>query len=74
MNLTDRTAPAPFRSDAGCASVPIEIWGGIEALADHAAAAAAARDSEPKLTQGPKLDDSPGHASQNEVDALFASS
>ncbi len=52
----------------------MEIWGGIEALTDYAAAATAARDREPKLTHGPKLDGSSGHASQNEVDALFASS
>jgi chemotaxis protein CheZ len=51
----------------------IEIWGGIEAFRDHTAAAQPDRRDGSLLLNGPKLDDDPGHASQAEVDALFAS-
>jgi chemotaxis protein CheZ len=51
----------------------IEIWGGIEAFRDHTAAAQPDRRRGSPLLNGPKLDDDPGHATQAEVDALFAS-
>ena len=50
----------------------MEIWGGMEAFKDYAAVAVAERDKEIKL-HGPKLDGDPDHATQEEVDALFAS-
>src|SRR5712691_6710951 len=49
----------------------MEIWGGIEAFRDYTAAALAARDSGPVMLDGPKLDGDAGHASQDDVDALF---
>jgi chemotaxis protein CheZ len=50
----------------------IEIWGGIEAFKDYAGAATAARHREPVPANGPKLAGDRGHASQDEIDALFA--
>ena len=49
----------------------MEIWGGIEAFQDYTAAALAAREPVPAMLDGPKLDGDPGHASQDDVDALF---
>jgi chemotaxis protein CheZ len=49
----------------------IEIWGGIEWLAEFAPEAITERESDAHLLNGPKLDDDPGHASQNDIDALF---
>ncbi len=49
----------------------IEIWGGIEALSEFAPEGMAERQGEAKMLNGPKLDDEPGHASQNDIDALF---
>jgi chemotaxis protein CheZ len=49
----------------------IEVWGGLDAfkdLVDHEAPGAA---DEQALLNGPKLDDDPGHVSQNDIDALF---
>jgi len=49
-----------------------EIWGGIDAFKDYAAAASAERDRA-RLVHGPKLDGEAGHASQADVDAMFHS-
>jgi len=49
----------------------MEIWGGIDAFKDFHAAAHAAHDREIRLVNGPKLDDDAGHASQQDIDALF---
>jgi chemotaxis protein CheZ len=49
----------------------MEIWGGIDAFRDYAPAARTERDGDSKLLNGPKLDDDPGHASQDDIDALF---
>src|SRR5262245_9458813 len=46
----------------------IDIWGGVEAFKE-AAAALAPREEAP--INGPKLDGDDGHASQDEIDALF---
>ena len=46
----------------------IDIWGGVEAFQD-AAAPVALREKVP--INGPKLDGDAGHASQDEIDALF---
>ncbi len=50
----------------------MEIWGGIEAFKDYAAAANTKRDSNAKLVNGPKLDGDRGHVSQSDIDAMFA--
>jgi chemotaxis protein CheZ len=49
----------------------MEIWGGIDAFKDYAPTARSERDGDAKLLNGPKLDDDPGHASQDDIDALF---
>ena len=48
----------------------MEIWGGIEAFKDLSAAAAEG-DPATVLLNGPKLDGDPGHASQDDIDAMF---
>jgi chemotaxis protein CheZ len=50
----------------------VEIWGGIDALQTGAAAAAAAEPERGTTLYGPKLDGDAGHASQEDVDAMFA--
>jgi len=49
----------------------MEIWGGIDAFKDYAPAARAERDGDAKLLNGPRLTDDAGHASQDDIDALF---
>jgi chemotaxis protein CheZ len=49
----------------------MEIWGGIEAFKDFEGVAHATHDKEIRLVNGPKLDDDQGHASQQDIDALF---
>jgi chemotaxis protein CheZ len=51
----------------------MEIWGGAEAFREFTAAALAERQREAQLLNGPKLDGDPGHASQDDVDAIFKS-
>jgi chemotaxis protein CheZ len=50
----------------------MDIWGGIEAFKEIEPEAIAERDGDAKLLNGPKLEDEIGHASQDEIDALFA--
>ncbi|HET7679463.1 MAG TPA: protein phosphatase CheZ [Xanthobacteraceae bacterium] len=50
----------------------MQIWGGIEQLADVGPAARAEVKKYPKLVNGPKLEGDPGCVSQNEIDAMFA--
>jgi chemotaxis protein CheZ len=49
----------------------MEIWGGIEAFKDFTPEARAERDGDRRLLNGPKLEDEVGHASQDDIDALF---
>jgi len=49
----------------------MEIWGGIESFNDVAPIAMAEREGERQLVNGPKLEGEAGHASQDEIDALF---
>jgi chemotaxis protein CheZ len=49
----------------------MEIWGGHEVVKGYAGAITADRH-EKKLLNGPKLDGEAGHASQQEIDAMFA--
>lgn len=49
----------------------MEIWGGIDAFKDVDPETIAEREGEKKLLNGPKLDGDAGHASQDDIDALF---
>jgi chemotaxis protein CheZ len=49
----------------------MEIWGGIESF-QGLAPIAGAHGEDGRLINGPKLDSDLGHASQDEIDALFA--
>jgi chemotaxis protein CheZ len=50
----------------------MDIWGGIESFKDLTPEAIAEHEGEKRLLNGPKLEDEIGHASQDEIDALFA--
>jgi chemotaxis protein CheZ len=50
----------------------MQIWGGMEQLADMEPAARAERNKYPKLLNGPKLEGDGGCVSQNDIDAMFA--
>jgi len=49
----------------------MEIWGGVDAIKAHALPIVDTREGDAKLLNGPKLDGDPGHASQDDIDALF---
>lgn len=49
----------------------MDIWGGVDAIKAHAPPIVDDRDEDAKLLNGPKLDGDAGHASQNDIDALF---
>ncbi|MDQ2083424.1 protein phosphatase CheZ [Xanthobacteraceae bacterium Astr-EGSB] len=49
----------------------MEIWGGIDAFKDADPEAFAEREGDKKLVNGPKLAGETGHASQDDIDALF---
>jgi chemotaxis protein CheZ len=49
----------------------MDIWGGIEVLKDFTPEGIAERSGDAKLLNGPKLDNDAGHASQDDIDALF---
>ena len=50
----------------------MEIWGGLEAFRGIEVEQIAARQGDAGLLNGPKLEGEVGHASQDEIDALFA--
>lgn len=50
----------------------MEIWGGLEAFKDIEAEAIAAREGDDSLLNGPKVAGEVGHASQDDIDSLFA--
>ena len=50
----------------------MEIWGGLEAFKGIEAEQIAAREGDARLLNGPKVEGEIGHASQDEIDALFA--
>jgi chemotaxis protein CheZ len=52
-------------------TVMMDIWGGVDAIKAHAPPIIDTREGDDKLLNGPKLDDDPGHASQDDIDALF---
>lgn len=49
----------------------MEIWGGVDAIKSHATPIVDTREGDAKLLNGPKLDGDAGHASQDDIDALF---
>jgi chemotaxis protein CheZ len=52
-------------------TVMMDIWGGVDAIKAHAPPIVDDREGDAKLLNGPKLDGDEGHASQNDIDALF---
>ncbi|MGA2292496.1 protein phosphatase CheZ [Bradyrhizobium sp.] len=49
----------------------MEIWGGVDAIKAHAPALIDTREGDDRLLNGPKTDGDVGHASQDDIDALF---
>jgi chemotaxis protein CheZ len=49
----------------------MDIWGGVDEIKAHAPAKVDERDEDQKLLNGPKLEGDVGHASQDDIDALF---
>ncbi len=52
-------------------NVMMDIWGGVDAIRQHAPAEIDTRIGDARLLNGPKSADDQGHASQNDIDALF---
>ncbi len=52
-------------------AVMMDIWGGVDAIKAHAPAIVDTREDDAKLLNGPKLEGDVGHASQDDIDALF---
>jgi chemotaxis protein CheZ len=50
----------------------MDIWGGLDAFKDITPEVIAEREGDAALLNGPKLEDEVGHASQDDIDALFA--
>jgi chemotaxis protein CheZ len=49
----------------------MDIWGGVDAIKIHATPIVDTREGDAKLLNGPKLEGDVGHASQDDIDALF---
>jgi chemotaxis protein CheZ len=49
----------------------MEIWCGVDAIRAHAPPIVDTREGDARLLNGPKLDGDAGHASQDDIDALF---
>jgi chemotaxis protein CheZ len=52
-------------------SAMMEIWSGVDAIRAHAPHIIDTREGDARLLNGPKLDGDAGHASQDDIDALF---
>jgi chemotaxis protein CheZ len=52
-------------------NVMMEIWGGVDAIKAHAVPIVDTREGDERLLNGPKLEGDVGHASQDDIDALF---
>lgn len=52
-------------------NVMMEIWGGVDAIKQHAPAILDTRVGDARLLNGPKGLDDVGHASQDDIDAMF---
>lgn len=49
----------------------MDIWGGVDAIKAHVPKIVDEREGDARLLNGPKLDGDEGHASQDDIDALF---
>jgi chemotaxis protein CheZ len=49
----------------------MEIWGGVDAIKAHAPPIVDTREGDARFLNGPKLENDVGHASQDDIDALF---
>jgi chemotaxis protein CheZ len=52
-------------------TVMMDIWGGVDAIRAHAPPITDDREGDARLLNGPKTEGDVGHASQNDIDALF---
>jgi chemotaxis protein CheZ len=52
-------------------TVMMDIWGGVDAIKSHAPPIVDAREGDARLLNGPKMEGDAGHASQDDIDALF---
>jgi chemotaxis protein CheZ len=52
-------------------TVMMDIWGGVDAIKAHTPPIVDTREGDARLLNGPKLDNDIGHASQDDIDALF---
>ncbi|WP_375415365.1 protein phosphatase CheZ [uncultured Bradyrhizobium sp.] len=52
-------------------TVMMDIWGGVDAIKAHAPGAIDDRVGDARLLNGPKLAGDAGHASQDDIDAMF---
>jgi chemotaxis protein CheZ len=52
-------------------TVMMDIWGGVDAIKKHAPAIVDLREGDDRLLNGPKVEGDVGHASQDDIDALF---
>ncbi|MBN9580305.1 MAG: protein phosphatase CheZ, partial [Afipia sp.] len=52
-------------------NVMMDIWGGVDAIKQHAPAHIDPRVGDARLLNGPKAPGDAGHASQDDIDALF---
>jgi len=52
-------------------TIMMDIWGGVDAIKAHAAEIIDAREGDARLLNGPKTEGDVGHASQDDIDALF---
>ena len=52
-------------------TVMMDIWGGVDAIRAHAPPVVDDREGDARLLNGPRSEGDVGHASQNDIDALF---
>ncbi|RTL48400.1 MAG: chemotaxis protein [Bradyrhizobiaceae bacterium] len=52
-------------------NVMMDIWGGVDAIKAHTPAVTDSREGDARLLNGPKSAGEEGHASQNDIDAIF---
>jgi chemotaxis protein CheZ len=52
-------------------TIMMDIWGGVDAIKAHAPALVDAREGDARLLNGPRSEGDIGHASQDDIDAMF---
>ena len=52
-------------------TIMMDIWGGVDAIKAHAPVLADRREGDSRLLNGPRSEGDVGHASQDDIDALF---